>query len=139
MGTFSKLKLNVGGNEDRLHSLSMPSFSLSIAPVLSCDSAISFNGTIKVTWSYIHTGGLPLTNVSVVYMFTEGSTVNLVPVNVSNIHTTSVSIHGLTTGFKYTINITARNSNGTSSIQCGPIVHAIGERTPYGRTPYNHA
>ena len=62
-----------------------------------------------------------------VYTFSEGSTVNIIPVNVLNIHTTSITVHGLTTGFKYTFNITARNNYGTSSILCGPVLHVIGK------------
>ena len=112
-----------------LYSLIFCTFYLSsfLAPVSTCDSALSSNGTVMVTWSYLHTGGLPLTSVSMMYTFTEGSTVNLVPVNVPNIHTTSISVHGLTTGFRYTFNITTRNDYGTSSILCGPILHAIGK------------
>ena len=98
-----------------------------VAPVLSCDAPVSSSGVITVTWSYVHNGGLPLTNVSVFYTFMEGSTINHVPANVSDIHTSSVSIHHLVTGFKYTFNITARNSNGASSILCGPILHDVGE------------
>jgi hypothetical protein len=101
--------------------------SIIIAPVLTCDAPVSSNGTITATWSYIHTGGLPLTDVSVAYTFTEGSTENYIPVDVPNIHSTFVTVHGLPTGFKYTFNIITRNDYGTSSILCGPILHAIGK------------
>ena len=38
-----------------------------------CTAPVSSNDVITVTWSYIHTGGLPLTNVSLAYTFTEDS------------------------------------------------------------------
>lgn len=97
------------------------------APSLTCDYTTSSNGTVAVGWSYVHTGGLPLTDLSVAYTFTEGSTTRRVPVNVSSVTRSSVSIQGLTVGFMYTFNITARNNNGASSILCGPILHVIGE------------
>ena len=110
-----------------LMDLNILLFSIVLAPVLTCDAPVSSNGVITATWSYIHTGGLPLTSVSVVYTYTEGSTVNHVLIDVPNIHATSVSVAGLTTGFKYTFNITTGNDYGTSSILCGPILHAIGK------------
>ena len=91
-----------------------------------CNASVSTSGAITVDWSYIHTGGLPLTNVSVLYMFEEGSTIsdsNLVPVGGTN--TTSVTLVELQPGYRYTFNITAENSNGTSNILCGVIVHIM--------------
>ena len=96
-------------------------------PALTCNAPVSAEGIITATWSYIHTGGLPLTNVSVFYVFTEGSAINRIPTNVTNVNTSSVVIRNLITGFKYTFNITAENSNGSSSILCGPTLHIIGQ------------
>ena len=87
---------------------------------------MSANGDITVTWSYVHTGGLPLTNESVYYIFMEGSTINRVPVNLQSINMHSATVSNLTTGFKYSFNVTAENSNGASSILCGPTLHVIG-------------
>ena len=88
-----------------------------------CNASVSMKGDVTVTWSYIHTGGLPLTNISVFYTFEEGSTIgdpNLV--QVGSISTTSVTLVELQPGYRYTFNITAENNNGTSSILCGAIV-----------------
>ena len=78
-------------------------------------------------WSYIHTGGLPLTNVSMVYIFNESMRTIINPVSVSSVDTTSVEVADLVAGFKYLFNATAENSNGSSSILCGPIHHVVGE------------
>lgn len=96
-------------------------------PALKCAAPHFVNGDITATWSYIHTGGLSLTNLSVFYMFMEGSAINRVPVNLQNINALSATISNLTTGFKYSFNITAENSNGASNILCGPILHLIGQ------------
>ena len=40
-----------------------------VAPALTCNASMSANDVVMVTWSYIHTGGLPLTNsVPVLYI-----------------------------------------------------------------------
>ena len=52
-------------------------------------------------------------------------------VSVSSVDTTSVEVAGLFAGFEYTFNITAENSNGSSSILCGPTLHVIGESVVY--------
>ena len=96
-------------------------------PALRCSAPLSVNGDVTAIWSYIHTGGLSLTNLSVFYMFTEGSAINRVPVNLQNINALSATISNLATGFRYSFNITAENSNGASSILCGPILHIIGQ------------
>ena len=102
------------------HSYAVP------APV--CNVSVSASGVITVTWSYIHTGGLPLTNVSVSYTYEEGSVVSSPnPVQVTSINTTSVTLVELQEGFRYTFNITAENSNGTSSILCGTTLYVSGE------------
>ena len=100
-------------------------------PVLSCDAPVSSNGVITVTWSYIHTGGLPLTNLFLTYThlflgsnFTYN---NINDISVSNINTTSVIVSDLIAGAEYTFNITAENNIGSSSIICGPTSHVIGE------------
>ena len=77
-------------------------------------------------WSYAHTGGQPLTSLSVSYLFMEGTTINRVPVDVTSVGATSVEVRNLTTGFEYMFNITAANSVGAASVLCGPTLHAIG-------------
>ena len=84
-----------------------------------CNTPISSNGVITVTWSYIHTGGLPLTNVSVSYTYDEDLIISSpVLVQVSNLDATSIMIPDLVAGFEYTFNITAKNSNGSLSVLC---------------------
>ena len=100
---------------------------MQLVPALMCSTPISNNGVITATWSYIHTGGLPLTDVSVFYTFLEGgrdSDPTKVPV--SGVDVTSVMVPNLVAGFEYTLTVTASNSNGSSSVQCGPVFHEVG-------------
>ena len=85
-------------------------------------------GGITTRWSYIHTGGLDLTNVLVFYTFEEGSH-DSNSVTVMNINPTinSINVPRLTAGIRYTFNITAVNDIGSSYILCGPILLSIGE------------
>ena len=76
------------------------------------------NGTIVIAWTYIHTGGLPLTNVSISY-YARG--LRPIPIPLINVDTTVVTIPDLKAGFEYTFNVTAENSEGSSSILCGPV------------------
>jgi hypothetical protein len=72
-----------------------------------------------VTWSYINTGGgLPLTNVTVSYYFVNGS--SPIPIPLISIDTTFVIVPDLKAGpgFEYTFNVTAANSEGSSSTVC---------------------
>ena len=100
-----------------IHTLSVPA--------LTCNAtAMSINDSITVTWSYIHTGGLPLTNVSVCYSFTKPMSV-VKPIALESIDATSVTVLGIETGFQYTFNVTAENNNGSSSALCKVNVDAI--------------
>ena len=74
-----------------------------------CDPPTSANGVITVTWSYIHTGGLPLTNVSVTF-FSNGVETAINSIPVSDTDTQSTDVPDLVTGFEYSFNITAVNS-----------------------------
>ena len=85
-------------------------------------------GTITVTWSYVHTGRLPLTSVSVVYRFKEGLALSPpVDVEIANTEVMTATVMNLVAGRLYTFTIAAENSNGFSSIDCGPIRHNVGE------------
>ena len=108
-------------NNVHAHKLSVPSLN-----PCNASESVPTSDTITVTWSYIHTGGLPLTNVSVSYSLTKGSRTVIKSVPVSSIDSTLVEISDIETGFKYTFNITAENSNGSSSIICGATVDALG-------------
>ena len=103
------------------------SSSTNTVPALVCSVPVSARGDIIVMWSYIHTGGLPLTNVSMVYIFNESMGTITNPVSISGVDTTSVEVADLVAGFEYLFNTTAENSNGASSILCGPIHHIVGK------------
>ena len=89
-------------------------------PALTCNAtAMSVNRSVTVNWTYLHTGGLPLTNVSVSYSFTKTSKPTVKPVPLSlNTDATSVTVLGIETGLQYTFNVTAENSNGSSNVLC---------------------
>ena len=102
-------------------------FHIHTVPALVCNAPVSARGDIIVMWSYIHTGGLPLTNVSMAYTFNESMGTITNPIPISGVDTTSVEVVDLVAGFEYLFNTTAENSNGSSSILCGPIHHVVGE------------
>ena len=97
-------------------------------PSLTCDKPVSSNGLVTVNWSYNHTGGLPLTSLSVSYTKSINRSIVVSNNNVSvrSVNITSVVIPNLEVGAEYTFNITAGNRNGSSSIMCGPTSHIIG-------------
>ena len=78
------------------------------------------------TWSYVHTGGLPLTGLSVTYSYEEGVSIVTEPVGV-NLDDFMVTVSGLVAGEEYTFTVIAENSNGSSSTVCEPVNHIIGE------------
>jgi hypothetical protein len=93
-----------------------------------CNPPVSFNGTITVTWTYIHKGGLDINDLSVSYTYEEGSVItDPVDVRVPNFDVTSASVTGLVAGNDYTFTVTASNTNGSTSIQCGPTSHDVGK------------
>ena len=85
------------------------------------------DGVITANWSYIHTGGLLLTNVSANYSYIDHLSKFIRPVPVQNVNVTSVEVRGLVAGFMYTFTVTAENSNGSSTVMCGSVLHAIGK------------
>jgi hypothetical protein len=98
-----------------------------LVPAIQCFDPVSANGNISVQWSYIHTGGLILTDVSAEYSFIDGTSMVTQSVPISGLDVTSVNVSGLVTGFVYTFRITAENSNGSSTVMCTPTQHLIGE------------
>ena len=100
-------------------------------PAIQCLDPVSANGIISVQWSFIHTGGLNLTDVSAEYSFVDGALMDTRPVPISGLDARSVNVSGLVAGFVYTFRITAENSNGSSSVLCTPTQHLIGKQHPY--------
>ena len=88
---------------------------------------MSGDGDIIVTWSYVHTGGLPLTGLSVMYSYVEGTLTNIEPVSGVGINDQRVTLPDLVAGQQYTFTVTAENSDGPSSTVCEPVDHIIGE------------
>ena len=105
-------------------------------PEVVCSDPVSADGIIMVQWSYVHTGGLNLTSISAVYSYVDGTSTVTESVTIASLDTTSVEEHGLVAGFVYTFNITAENSNGSSTVSCRPTPHIIGEYTSLWM--YNH-
>ena len=99
-------------------------------PAPTCNAIVSSNGVITVSWSYIHTGGLPLTNVSVVYRYEEGLAMSPpTPVDIANTEIMTLMVPNLVAGRLYTFTISIENSNGSTSIDCGPAHHNSGKYT----------
>ena len=96
-------------------------------PEVRCFNPVSANGVIMVQWTYVHTGGLNITGLSALFSYVDGITAVTEPVAISGLDITSVNVSGLVTGFEYTFNITAENSNGSSTILCRPTPHIVGE------------
>ena len=103
---------------------------MNTVPALVCGDPGFSDGGITSTWSYIHTGGLPLNRVYVSYTFEEGSTRTSSPIHVitfMNTQQTEANVPRLVAGRRYTFIITAENDVGSSYIQCGPILLSVGK------------
>ena len=93
-----------------------------------CSQPVSDNGTIIVSWSYVHTGGLPLSNVSVQYTFQQGLSTVTKTVSGVAINDVTVTIHDLVVGQEYTFTVTAKNMEGLFNAVClHPVYHLLGE------------
>ena len=95
-------------------------------PNVTCPRPVSNNGTITASWSYVHTGGLPLTGLSVMYSYEEGASTVARSVGV-NLDDFMASVSGLVAGEEYTFTVIAENTNGSSSTVCEPVDHIVGE------------
>ena len=77
----------------------------SVVPDPICTDAVSMNGVIRVTWFYVHTGGLPLTDTSVDYSYLNGSSEVIEPVSIGGVNVTIVEVSNLVAGLSYTFMI----------------------------------
>ena len=98
-----------------------------IVPAPVCDSApVSEDGVITISWTYVHTGGLNLTQVEVQYkeptqdQFEGNETLD-------DPNQTSLSFTGLEAGSTYLFQIIAYNANGSDNVTCPPVTHEIGK------------
>ena len=88
---------------------------------------MSGSGVVMVIWSYIHTGGLPLTNVSVSYTFENEFIISRpIAVSITSVDSTMITVPDLEPGFRYTLNITVQNGIGFTSTLCGLMIPVPG-------------
>ena len=93
-----------------------------------CESATGEFGFITVTWSFVHTGGRPLTSVVINYIVGRRKhwyTTRNGPV--AQLGTTSAIIPSLLAGFSYIPLVVATNFEGTSTVQCPRVVLSTGK------------
>ena len=95
------------------------------APVCS-NIPTSEGGIINVTWSYIHTGGLNLTEVVVEYS-ESGDFQDLQNGNLTDLSQTSLEVLNFTAGQTYSFQVTASNQMGSSSVLCPAVNHSVGK------------
>ena len=91
-----------------------------------CSSATPVGGGIRIEWNFTHTGGQPLTQVLITYVFTEGST------NITNqgpevtIEDRTADIPLLVAGIRYTAMVNATNPAGSVVVECPPLELEVG-------------
>lgn len=101
----------------------------SLVPEIRCHAApLSREGVINITWEYVHTGGLNLSNVTLFY------SLDVQPLQfqlLSNVATPSedqadVVLHQLPAGNSYVFEVISSNAVGSASAICPPVRHDIG-------------
>ena len=107
-------------------------------PAVTCNTSLSANGVVMVTWFYIHTGGLPLTNVSVSYTYENELIISRpIAVSIISIDTTRITVPDLEAGFRYNFNVTAQNRIGFTSTLCGLTILISGNPVVYHADAYD--
>ena len=100
----------------------------SSVPALNCSVEESqTTGSIVVTWSFTHTGGLPLIALSTSYSFMRGLFEVNENVAINDLDAFTTSVPNLVVGFTYAFTVTATNGNGSSTASCGSLLHRVGE------------
>ena len=98
-----------------------------IVPALTCNASMSANGVVMVTLSYVHTGGLPLTSVSLSYTYEDEFIISKpISISISSVDTTRITVTDLEAGFRYTFNVTSQNRIGFTSTMCGLLLPVPG-------------
>ncbi len=103
-----------------------------LVPEIECQMApLSINGSIRVSWQFVHTGGLNLTGLSVLYSLDTSSLwfqrlANGKLAVDSAEDPTALSVSDLPAGSRYIFKVASSNELGNSSSTCPPIVHSIG-------------
>ncbi len=88
----------------------------------------SENGVITVSWDYIHTGGLNLTSVHVLYrLSTADEYLGWLEGDVNCTSNCSLAVYNLTAGFSYVFVIKVSNDEGPGVGMCPEVSHTIGK------------
>ena len=104
--------------------------SIFAVPSLSCDSVQPIGGGIHVSWSFAHTGGLPLTALMLTYTFMAGGVLESRDGPEVSTDATSADIDALVTDVVYTATVEATNANGATSVQCQSLAITTGIPQP---------
>ena len=107
------------------HSTCFTSIYTVPAPLCS-NIPTSEGGVINVTWSYIHMGGLNLTEVVVEYS-ESGDFQDLQNGNLTDLSQTSLEVLNFTAGQTYSFQVTASNQMGSNSVLCPAVNHSVGK------------
>lgn len=86
---------------------------------------------INVIWHYVHTGGLNLTHVSLLYSL-NATPLQFQPLTLDQqprVQASSLVLHQLPAGNSYVFKVTSLNDLGSSSTICPPVDHNIGTCT----------
>ena len=95
-------------------------------PAPLCSSVTADAGIVTVVWSFTHTGGLELTNLTVHWFYIDGTFTNTSSREVAELSQNSLLVSGLEVGFVYTFSIEAGNELGSETAVCTPFTHSIG-------------
>ena len=88
----------------------------------------SQNGVISIQWSYVHTGGLNLTQVLVQSFNADVNGFELLENgNLTDLESSSFDAEGFTAGESYVFRILAFNDLGFGQADCPAVLHRIGE------------
>ena len=99
-------------------------YEMHAVPAVICNAPASSNGVMTVTWSYIHTGGLPLTNLYLTYTrsIPGNGSKQLNAVSNVSVDTTLMMLPNLVTGAEYMFNVTAETAMGHPASHVGPLL-----------------